>query len=341
MPRALITLAIWLFQNSASSTTAETRVQSASPDLVQPVSAVIDKPASPSFPPVHDNYLLGAGDQILIRALNFDEIDNKPVVIDSRGFINLPEVGKLQAAGLSPDQLEAVLEDRLKKYLVHPEVSVTVGEIHSQRVSVLGEVRTPGVHTLQGDPTLFEVLSSAGGLQADAGYTVLITRQVEQGPIPLPTAHPDDSGTFAVASVSITSIMTASNPKENIHIKPNDVITVPRGAIIYVIGAVHKSGGFLLNEHQSLSALRILSLAEGLDKLAAGQNSRIMRPIPGSGDHQEIPIDLKKILTGKTPDVPLQADDVLFVPVSASKATGYRTLDILTSSATAFIYRIP
>jgi polysaccharide biosynthesis/export protein len=341
MPLALVTLALLLFQNSTAPANTPDKVHGVVPDLVQPVSAATDKPSLPMSPPAHDNYSLGPGDQILVRALNFDEIDNKPVVIDSRGFINLPEVGKIQAAGMTPDQLEAVLADRLKKYLVHPEVSVTVGEIHSQRVSVLGEVRTPGVHTLQGDPTLYEVLSSAGGLQTDAGYTVLITREADQGPIPLPTAHPDDSGNFSVASVNINSIMTATNPKANIHVKPNDVITVPRGEVIYVIGAVRKSGGFLLNEHQSLSALQILSLAEGLDKLAAGQKSRIMRPIAGSEDHQEIPIDLKGILTGKIPDVPLRANDILFVPTSAGKSAGYRTIDILTASATALVYRLP
>jgi polysaccharide biosynthesis/export protein len=337
----LLTLPLLLFQSSTAPRGAAEKVQTASPDMVQPVSALQEKAAGRSLVPATDNYALGPGDQILIKVLDFEEIDNKPVVIDSRGAINLPEVGKIQAAGLTPDQLEAVITDHLKKFLLHPNVSVTVGEIHSQRVSVLGEVRSPGVHTLQGDPTLFEVLSSAGGLQSGAGYTVLITRHVDQGPIPLPNAHPDESGQFSVASVSVTSIMTASNPRENIHVKPNDVITVPRGAIIYVIGAVRKSGGFLLNEHQSLSALRIMSLAEGLDKTAAGDRARIMRQVPGSENHQEIPIDLKKILAGKVPDVPLQADDVLFVPVSAGKATGYRTLDILGMSAGALLYRVP
>jgi polysaccharide export outer membrane protein len=135
--------------------------------------------------------------------------------------------------------------------------------------------------------------------------------------------------------------MSASNPAENIHIKPNDVISVPRADIIYVIGAVKKAGGYALNDNGTRSALQILSLAEGLEKTAAGNRARIMRAIPGSNNRDEIPIDLKKILAGKSSDVPLRADDILFVPTSGAKSAGFRTLDILSGSATAFIYRIP
>jgi len=293
-------------------------------------------------PTRNDNDILGPGDQILIRAIDIEEIDNKPVLIDRRGNINLPVVGQLQAAGLTPDQLEAALRLRLTRVLRHPpDVSVSVTEVHSQGVSVLGAVNTPGVHQLQGEKTLFEVLSLAGGLRADAGYTVIITRQIEWGPIPLPNAALDSTGRFSVASVSVKSIMAASNPAENIHIKPNDVISVPRADIIYVIGAVKKAGGYALNDNGTRSALQILSLAEGLDRAAAPNRARIMRGIPGSNNRDEIPIDLKKILAGKSPDVPLQADDILFVPTSGAKTAGLRTIDVLTASATAFIYRIP
>jgi polysaccharide export outer membrane protein len=135
--------------------------------------------------------------------------------------------------------------------------------------------------------------------------------------------------------------MAASNPAENIHIKPNDVISVPRADIIYVIGAVKKAGGYALNDNGTRSALQILSLAEGLEKTAAGDRARIMRGIPGSNNRDEIPIDLKKILAGKIPDVPLKADDVLFVPTSGTKSAAFRTIDILAAGATTLIYRIP
>ena len=322
--------ALLLFQGPVTTARSESR------SIPTPVAP------TPATPQQNDSDALGPGDQILIRAIDIEEIDNKPVLIDRRGNIDLPVVGQLHAAGLTPDQLEAALRLRLTSVLRHPpDVSVSVTDVHSQGVSVLGAVNTPGVHQLQGDKTLFEVLSLAWGLRADAGYTVIITRQIEWGPIPLPTATLDSTGRFSVASVSVKSIMAASNPAENIHIKPSDVISVPRADIIYVIGAVNKAGGYALNDNGTRSALQILSLAEGLGRAAAPNRARIMRGIPGSNNRDEIPIDLKKILAGKSPDVPLKADDILFVPTSGAKTAGLRTIDVLTASATAFIYRIP
>jgi len=333
------------FQNPAGSASSQPAVPIFDPGAPTAAGPASNGPApavaNPEVSIPGDNYALGPGDQILIRAIDVEEIDNKQVLIDRRGNIDIPVVGKIQAAGLTPDQLEAALAQRLSRILVHPDVSVSVVELRSQPVSILGAVGAPGVHQLQGDKSLFEVLSMAGGLRSDAGYTVIITRQMEWGPIPLPDATPDSTGKFSVASVNVKSILAGTNPSENIHIKPNDVITVPRGEIIYVIGAVHKPGGFMLNDHRSLSALQILSLAEGLDRLAAGQKARIMRAVPGSDERAEIHLDLKNILAGKIPDVPLKADDILFVPISAAKTAEYRTIDVLVGASTALIYHVP
>jgi polysaccharide export outer membrane protein len=97
-----------------------------------------------------DTYTLGPGDQIIVRVLDLEEIDNKPVPIDLRGSINLPVAGRIQASGLTTERLEAAIAERLKKVLVKPDVSVYLAEMRSQPVSLLGQVQTPGVHQLQG-----------------------------------------------------------------------------------------------------------------------------------------------------------------------------------------------
>src|SRR5580700_9125077 len=208
--------------------------------------------------PGSDTYMLGAGDQIVVRVPDVEEIDNKTVPIDLKGNLNLPVVGRIQASGLTTEQLEAAIADRLKKYLVKPDVSVYLFEMRSQPVSILGQVQTPGVHQLQGQKNLFEVLSLAGGLRPEAGNVIEITRRLEWGPIPLPGAANDSTGQFSVGSVEVRSVMNASNPAENILIKPNDVISVPRADTIYVIGAVKKPGAYVLGEHRTLSALQVL-----------------------------------------------------------------------------------
>src|SRR5208337_3140684 len=121
-----------------------------------------------------------------------------------------------------------------------------------QPISVLGQVATPGIHQMRGRKTLFEVISEAGGLKPDAGSTIKITRRKENGPIPLPTAASDSSGEFNVAEVSIRDVMEARNPQENIAGKAYDVITVPKAKLVYVIGSVKHSGGFVLSERANM-----------------------------------------------------------------------------------------
>src|SRR5580700_2980300 len=176
---------------------------------------------APPTTPAPDTYTLGPGDQIMVRVPAVEEIDNKPVPIDQKGTINLPVVGRIQASGLNTEQVEGAIAERLKKYLVKPDVSVYLTDMRSQPVSVLGEVQTPGVHQLQGQKNLFEVLSLAGGLKQDAGNVINITRRLEWGAVPLPDAANDSTSQFSVASVQVKSVMSASNPAENILIKPN------------------------------------------------------------------------------------------------------------------------
>jgi polysaccharide export outer membrane protein len=291
--------------------------------------------------PASAPYILGPDDQVVIRALDAEEIGLTPIRIDSRGFINLPTVGRIKAAGMTSEELEAEIETRLKKYINKPDVSVYIAEMRTQPVSVIGAVQVPGVQRMQGQKTLFEALSAAGGLRADAGYLVKITRKLEWGRIPLPDAKDDPTGQFSIASVNVKNIMDASNPKDNIQIKPDDVISVPKGEIIYVIGSVKKPGGFVLGEHESLSGLQILALAEGLDRFAKPEHAKIMRPIPNSEKRQEIPVDLKQILSGKITDIALRSDDILFVPNSPKKAAMARTIETAIQLGTLTVYRIP
>ncbi len=292
-------------------------------------------PAAPAA-----GYFLGPGDQVAIQVLNADEIDNKPVPIDADGFLRLPLIGKIQAAGLTVDQLEAALVRQLSVYIKTPQVAVSVAEFRSQPVSVMGSVRNPGVHQVQGRKTLLEILSMAGGITDDAGYSVKITRRKEYGPIPLASAAADSTGNFTVAELNLTSLLEARNPQENIEIKPFDVITVPRGELVYVMGQVKKPGGFVLRQRENISALQALSLAEGLVTAASPQNARILRTVAGASQRTEIYLDLRKIMQGKAPDVPLLPNDVIFIPMSVPKRAVLRGLEAALQVGTGvIIYR--
>ncbi len=282
-------------------------------------------------------YVLGPDDQIMIRVLDIDEIGSTPLRIDSAGNIRLPYVGPMHAAGLTVEQLRAEVTARLKTYMHEPDATVAITEFRSQPVSVLGAVRNPGVHQLQGRKTLVEILSLAGGLDPSAGPTVRITRRLEWGKVPLRNAWDDSTGQFSVAHVSVKAILDAENPEENIFIRPHDVISVPRAEMVYVTGQVMRAGGFVLNERESMSVLEALTLAGGSDRFAAPQHSRILRRSAPGQDRTEIAVDLKKVIEGKAEDIALRPDDILFVPDNVSKRASVRAMEAAIQAATGVL----
>jgi polysaccharide export outer membrane protein len=284
-----------------------------------------------------DRYVLGPEDQITIRAVDADEISDKPIRIDASGYIRLPLAGRVKAMGLTTEQLENEIAERLQPYIKNPQVQITVTDPRSNPVSVLGAVKNPGVHQIQGPKTLAEALSLAGGLVDDAGYNIKITRRLEYGAIPLSNAKNDETGQFSVAEVSVRELLEANNPKVNIRVLPHDVITVPRAERIYVVGEVNKSGGFTLRERESLSVLQALALAEGLSKTAAPGSARLLRPDPKTSARVEIPVNLKSILAGKAEDIQMKSEDVLFIPNNAAKSATLRGIEAAIQIGTGVV----
>jgi polysaccharide biosynthesis/export protein len=297
-------------------------------------TASADLPAakSPVVATSDAEYLLGPQDSLLVRVAEESDIPPGPYEIDLQGNLVVPEIGTVHAAGLTIGQLRAELTQRLKAILQDPIVTVSVSDYHSQRVSILGAVVSPGVHQIQGRKDIFEVISEAGGLRQDAGDTIDITRQIKWGTIPLPGAAADPSGEYSVAQLKVQAVMNASDPAENIAVKPDDVITVPKAQLVYVIGAVNRSGGFPLTERQSMTVLQALALAEGLGRTASAKHAKILRAANGSGPRSEKEIDLREIMEGKAADAALEPEDILFVPNSAAKSASYRALDALVAT---------
>jgi polysaccharide biosynthesis/export protein len=285
-------------------------------------------------------YVLGPDDQVVIRVLDIDEVPDKPFRIDAHGDLNVPIAGRLHAGGLTVAQFEEELVRRFGSVLKKPTVNVFISTFRDQPVPVIGAVRTPGVYQIRGSKTLYEILSLAGGLNADAGSSIVVTRHGPPGATRLAGSRDDNSGEYQVTEVSVKSVMEAQNPRDNIVILPGDVISVPKADLVYVVGAVRRSGGFVLNAKERMSVLQALSLAEGLDRTAAAQNARILRPVAGGEKREGIPVNLKEILSGKSGDVSLIANDVLFIPASGAKSAIGRGLEAALQVGTGIaIYR--
>lgn len=128
--------------------------------------------------PAAQTYILGPDDQLMVRALDVAEFPDTPLRIDANGEINLPTIGRVEAGGKTIEQVEAEVALRLKRYLVDPQVTVSIAEFRSRPVSIFGSITRSGVVQLQGPKTLWELISESGGLKNDAGQSIKITRQL-------------------------------------------------------------------------------------------------------------------------------------------------------------------
>jgi len=267
-----------------------------------------------------------------MAAPDIEELDKRVLRVQTDGTVSVPMIGAIKAAGLSPIEFQNKLTEALKTQFRDPQVAFTSIDVHSKPVSVLGAVNKPGIQQADGRKTLLEMLSLAGGLEKDAGPVVRVARATTDASTFPSSVRPALSGDHVTAEVSVATLFDGTNPEGNFIVQPGDVITVPKGKLVYVMGDVKKSGGFIIGETDNLTVLKALSLAEGLGPYADMSHTRILRAT-GNGPRIEQQFDVKKLLAGKTEDVRLQADDILFVPSSTAKKVTARTAEAAVQAA--------
>jgi polysaccharide export outer membrane protein len=210
-----------------------------------------------------------------------------------------------------------------------PQVSVSVKEQHSQPITVIGAVKNPMVIQALRKTTLLQALSQAGGVGDDAGSTVIVTRPGSGGSDPADPADTSAPTAPQTFTINLADVLESGDSRFDIPLVGGDVVSVPRAGIIYVVGAVQKPGGFLLqNDLDKMTMLKMLSLAGGTTNTAKMRNAVILRKNLDTGKRDQVPVDLKKIMSLKTQDVQMQANDILFVPDSNGLRALHRTGDV-------------
>jgi polysaccharide export outer membrane protein len=311
--------------------------------------------SNPSAPTAgREEYRVGPEDVIDINVFQAQEL-NREVRVAASGEISLPLLGAVRAAGLTPQGLEYVLQELLRRtYMKDPHVSVFVREMQSHPVSVMGAVKRPGVFQLRESKSLLEILSLAEGLADDAGDTVIILRDAGlngssdsavERPVAIAlsaAAAPNAGDKSAAASsrndgnspsenairVDLKDLLESTDTRHNPVVYPGDIVKVARAGIVYVVGEVRKPGGFALKSNEKISVLQAIALSEGLTRTAAMSDARIIRTDQQSGERKETMIDLSKIMKGKGQDPILEPKDIVFVPNSATKTTLSRGVEI-------------
>jgi len=259
---------------------------------------------------------ISAGDLLDITVFDTPELSSK-VRVDHLGNINLPVGGELHVGDLTVEQADAAIEQRLleKDIVKNPHVTVFILEYATQGVTVLGEVKTPGVYPVLGARTLYDFISAAGGTTATASNTAAIMRR----------AQPDKQ------EVVHLSNDPAKATAANIPIGPGDTILVPRAGIVYVVGDVGKPGGFLIDNTERLTVLQAVALAAGTNRTAKLNDSKLIRK--SIAGREEIPLPLKKILQNKSADLRLEDGDILFIPSSTPKSIAWSSVQSAVNAA--------
>jgi polysaccharide export outer membrane protein len=267
--------------------------------------------------------LIGSGDLLQVSVEGAPEYVRE-VRVSREGKITLPMIGSVQVGGLSASQAQDLIASRLreKQYFRDPQVTVFAKEYSTQGISVLGEVTKPGIYPLLGTHTLFDAISAAGGVTPKAGKKVMIMRRGE-----------------TEAQVVEMPIGIKDWAQSNVEVKPGDTVMVSKAGIVYVVGDVKLPGGFVM-ENSKMTVLQAVALAQGTNSTASlGKTKLIRKTATGQA---ETPIALDKIYTAKTPDVSLEAEDIVFIPSSKTKTGFHKGLDTILSTVSGMaVYAHP
>ncbi|MGD0784082.1 MAG: polysaccharide biosynthesis/export family protein, partial [Candidatus Aminicenantales bacterium] len=248
---------------------------------------------------------IGPKDQLEIKVAKSD-IFNTLARVTEDGKITINYVGEVVVENLTTSELEKKLAQILidKRLMLDPQVQVSVKDFQSSLVSVLGAVKEPGMVQLMGRQTLMQVISKAGGITRDAGREIIIIRR-----------QPD--GTSNALHIPTEDLFTRGDTKYDVPLEPSDIVNVQvdREVQIYVMGQVKTPGALKVLQSRIPTVTQAIAQAGDFTERARKGHVIIRRKDPNGTEREQI-VDVSAILNNKAKDVPLQENDIVFVPQS-------------------------
>jgi polysaccharide export outer membrane protein len=168
-------------------------------------------------------------------------------------------------------------------------------------------VRKPVTFQADGVVTLLDALARAEGLTDDAGAEILVTQN------------------DAVQHIAVKQLLNQADPGVNLRLTGNEEVRVPVAGKIFVLGNIHKPGAFPVRDPADNTVLKMVALSEGLMPFSM-KIAYIVRRQEGEKP-REIPIELSKIMERKSPDVPLEVGDILYVPDNKTRRSTMSIID--------------
>jgi len=317
------------------------------------VSTVEGNERPPASNSPQQDYLISPDDLLDIYIVDVPEL-SRTYRVSPTGQVTLPLLSApLDVAGLTLAQFASLATKELKSrgLVSDPRITVSVKDSRTHSVAITGAVKKPQIYVVFGRTTLLDVISQAEGLTEDASSVANISRgEIAKHVLAKNDKGKNDgkndgekSGSGAdVLTVDLDKLLQTGDPRLNVDIYPGDRITVAPAGVVYVVGAVNKPGGFALTANRKqLTVLQAVALAEDTKSTAVRNKAMIVRRGPQYPNGRlEVPVKLKEILAGKSPDVPLQVEDILFVPDSPGKKAALRGVEAAIQVATGVaIYR--
>jgi len=279
--------------------TKPTPPKAAPPSATSPVPASVPAMVPPPAAPAPE-IVIGYEDLLTISVFDLPQFSGECRVAGD-GTITIPLIGNIEVRGLSKKEAEQKIVNALQaKFVNNANVSVTIKEYKSRQVSVLGAVKSPGPHYILSQITLLQLLSAVGGLDPGAGRMCFIIRP----------------GSPKI-EIDLYDLMNNGNQALNIQVYPGDTINIPldKKTVIYVFGSVKSPGALEFSSFETVTLVSLIARAGGATPEASETKIQIKRK-DETGAEIIIKANLKDIIKGKKPDIPLFSGDVVNVPQS-------------------------
>lgn len=290
--------------------------------MAQQTEASAPALAPPSAPPL----TIGSGDLVEVAMYDAPELSGR-FRVDEKGNIQIPLLGSIHVQGLTADQAAKLIQQQyVTAEILKPgssQATVFIEEYANQGITITGEVKNPGVYPALGVRMLNDVVTAAGGITVTASSQILITHRND----------PQNTVTVEYNPTALKPVIP------QVQILPGDSILVPRAGIVYVVGDVGKPGGYVLDGRNTLTVEEVMGLAGGGGHAAKLRKAELVRTLP-DGRKEMIDIAVNQIFTGKSPDVALKDQDILYVPTDTKKLVLEQALQAAVSIGTQFtVYR--
>lgn len=235
-------------------------------------------------PSAQAHYLVGAQDVLIITSYDQPDLTGK-FTVETDGTFTYPYIGRVRVGGMTLRDVEAAVKKELvtRGFFMKPDLTVSVDQYRSQKIYVVGEVRTPGAYTLSGDIRLVEALALAGSTLPTASGEVVIVQASNESVVIDPQAvaltGALDVDPEKVARVDLRELENGDRT-HNVRLRNGDTIFVLRAESVYVFGQVKNPGAYSMREKRT-TVLQALSLAGGLTDRGATGRFQIVRIVDG------------------------------------------------------------